>query len=324
MGDSHHPRRGSMQFWPRKRAGCSIARIATWPKETKVKPLGFIGYKAGMTHLQVIDNRPKSLTKGEAIFMPATIIDCPPLTVMGLVFYKNSPNGLVKVSQVLAQKLDKELSENFPLPKKPKAKLEKVMENSSGFDEVRLLVHSNPKQTTIGAKKPKVMEIALGGKKEEKLNYAKEHLGKEINVKEVLESGMQVDFHGITKGKGYQGTVKRFGVPIRQHKAEKTKRGIGTLGPWHPKRILYTVPQSGKMGYHLRTEYNKQILKLGEKAEEINPDSGLKHYGLIRNNYLLVKGSVMGPSKRALALTPAIRPDRKMVKEAPQISYIHK
>lgn len=320
MGDSHHPRRGSMQFWPRKRAGCSIARIATWVKETKVKPLGFIGYKAGMTHLQVVDNRPKSLTKGENIFMPVTIIDCPPITVMGLVFYKNSSNGLIKISQVWAPKLDKELADNFPLPKNSKAKLENIKE----FDEVRLLVHSNPKQTTIGAKKPKVMEIAIGGKKEEKLNYAKELLGKEISLKDVFDNGMLVDFHGITKGKGYQGTVKRFGVPIRQHKAEKTKRGIGTLGPWHPKRILYTVPQGGKMGYHLRTEYNKQIIKVGDKIEEVNPNGGIKHYGLVRNHYLLVKGSVMGPSKRALVLTPALRPDKKITKEAPQISYLHK
>ena len=53
-------------------------------------------------------------------------------------------------------------------------------------------------------------------------------LGKEIKVEDVFESGVSVDVHGITKGKGFQGTVKRFGVPIRQHKAEKTKRGIGT------------------------------------------------------------------------------------------------
>ncbi|MBI4983353.1 50S ribosomal protein L3, partial [Candidatus Woesearchaeota archaeon] len=83
MGDSHHPRRGSLQFWPRKRSKHSLARIRSWIKEPKAKPVGFIGYKAGMNHLLVIDNRPKALTKGETIAVPATIIECPPLSVCG-------------------------------------------------------------------------------------------------------------------------------------------------------------------------------------------------------------------------------------------------
>ncbi|MEW5896926.1 MAG: 50S ribosomal protein L3 [Nanoarchaeota archaeon] len=317
MADMHSPRHGSIQFWPRKRSKHSLARIRYWAKESKTKPLGFIGYKAGMTHLLVTDNRPKALTKGEIIQLASTILDCPPMAVAGVCFYKNGR----KLTTMLVDKLPKELARNFQLPKKAQPMANRL-DNVKEFDDLRLLVHTNPKLTSISAKKPKLMEIALGGSKEEKLNFAKGHLDKEIKIEEVFASGNSVDIHGITKGKGFQGTVKRFGVPIRQHKAEKTKRGIGTLGPWHPNRVRYSVPQSGKMGYHLRTEYNKQILKIGSSGKEITPDGGITKYGLLNNNYVLIKGSVMGPKKRAVVLVPSIRPNPKMTKDAPQISYV--
>lgn len=315
-----HPRRGSMQFWPRKRARCSLARVRTWANENKVKPLGFIGYKAGMTHLSIVDNRPKALTKGDDIVIASTIVECPPMIMAGAAFYKNSPEGSRKIGSFLAPNLGKEIAKNFALPKKS----QKTVDDFSACDDLKILVHSNPKLLTFGTKKPKFIEVALGGSKEEKLAYVKNNLGKEITINDVFEKGNIIDIHGITKGKGFQGTVKRFGVPIRQHKAEKTKRGIATLGPWHPKRIAYTVPQSGKMGYHLRTEYNKQIVKIGSEEKEINPSGGIKNYGLIKNNYVLIRGSLPGSRKRAILLTQPIRVNKTFVREAPEINYIHK
>ena len=111
---------------------------------------------------------------------------------------------------------------------------------------------------------------------------------------------------------------------IKSHKAEKTKRGVGNLGSWTPKRVQFTVPQPGKMGYHLRADYNKQILKISDKPEEINPKQGINKYGLVKNTYLLLKGSVPGPKKRALVLVGSIRPDRLMTKDAPEVNYIAK
>ncbi len=316
MTKAHAPRRGSMQFWPRKRSRHSLVRVRSWPEQTQTKPLAFIGYKAGMTHLFASDNRPKSLTKGEDICLPTTIIDCPPMIVAGVSFYKNSK----KIAQILAPKLDKNLKRKIQVAKETKKKLEDIKE----FDDLRLLIHTQPSKTSTGTKKPKLLEIALGGKKEEKLKYAQEKLGQEIKIQDVFESGNSIDAHGITKGKGFQGTVKRFGVMIRSHKAEKTKRGIGNLGAWTPKRVEFTVPQPGKMGYHLRTEYNKQILKISDKPEEVNPKSGINKYGLVKNPYLLLKGSVPGPKKRALVLVHSIRPDKKMLKEAPEVRYVAK
>lgn len=317
MGQPSAPRHGSIQFWPRKRAKHSVARLRSWAAESKTKPLGFVGYKAGMTHLMVIDNHPRSLTKGEEIMIPSTIVDCPPMTVSGVCFYKQKLLGLQKVTCVWAENLSKTLAAKIQLPKKSTKKLDDVAD----FDDLRLLVHSNPAKTSVGTKKPKLLELALGGSKEEKLAYARQMLGKELQVEDVFNEGASLDIHGITKGKGFQGTVKRFGVPIRQHKAEKTKRGIGTLGPWHPNRVRFSVAQSGKMGYHLRTEYNKQLLKVGKNGSELTPPGGINKYGLLKNNYLLLKGSVSGPKKRAVMLTKSIRPNTAMTKEAPQITY---
>lgn len=318
MGNIRHPRRGSMQFWPRSRAKHPIARVRYWPAEQKVKPLGFIAFKAGMTHLMVNDNRPKSLTKGESIMLPSTILECPPLAVMGVAFYKQTINGWQKVASILTPKVDKELARTFPQHKKQLKSFSEI----SDYDDVRLLVHTNPKMTSIGAKKPTVLEMAIGGNKEDKVKYAQEVLGKEITIDQVFEAGNQLNIHGITKGKGVQGTVKRFGVPIRQHKAEKTKRGIGTLGSWHPNRVEYTVAQSGKMGYHLRTEYNKQIIKIGKDGKEVAVKGGIIHYGRLDNAYAFIKGSVMGPKKAAVVLTHATRPNIHFVKDAPEVTYI--
>ncbi|MBT3836022.1 50S ribosomal protein L3 [Candidatus Woesearchaeota archaeon] len=314
MPKPHNPRRGSMQFWPRKRSRHSLVRVRSWAPENQAKPLGFIGYKAGMTHVMVTDNRPKSLTKGDKISMPVSIVECPPMTVVGVAFYNKSK----KITSILAEKFDKNVSRTLTLPKKPGKKIDDVQD----FDSIRILVHSNPSKTGFGTKKPKLLEMALGGNKDDQLAYAKEHLGKEISVADVFAAGNQVDVHGVTKGKGFQGTVKRYGVPIKQHKGEKNKRGIGNLGAWTPKRVDYRVAQPGKMGYHLRTEYNKHIIKIGEDGKEVTRIGGLQKYGVVKNTFVLVKGSVAGSKKRALVLTKAIRSNYKITKDAPEVAFV--
>jgi len=297
--------------------------VRSWANVNKAQPLGFIGFKAGMTHIQITDNRAKSLTKGEKIILPTTIIDCPPMVIFGAAFYKKSARGMRKFTSFLNEKISKELSKKISLPKKVKeGKGKKTINDITEFDDVRLLVHSQPKLASTGAKKPKLIEIALGGNNDEKLNYVKENMGKEISLAQVFSAGSLVDVHGITKGKGFQGTVKRYGVPIRQHKSEKTKRGIGNLGAWTPKRVDYRVPQPGKMGFHLRTEYNKQIIKVGDDGSEVTARGGITKYGVVKNPYALLKGSVSGARKSAVLLTQAIRPKDKIFKEAPEVSYI--
>ena len=308
----HKPRRGSMQFWPRKRAKKAVPRIGSWAKVDTTKVAGFIGYKAGMTHVILRDNNPKSLTKGQSVTIPVTVIECPILKPLSLRFYSKTSDGLQLTSEVFSDKLDKAF-------KKPKTQ-GKIPEQ---FTELRLVAYTQPKNTGLAKKKPDVLELHIAGKSnEEKVTFAKELLQKEVKVSEVFDEGQFVDVHAVTKGKGFQGTVKRFGVKIRQHKSEKTKRGVGNLGAWTPKKVSWRVAQPGKMGYHTRTEYNKWLVKIGEKPEDINPKGGFLQYGLIKNEYMLIKGSIPGPRKRAIVVTESLRSTKKQ--ETPEVTYMSK
>ena len=303
-----------MQFWPRVRSRFSYPRIRTWPDNKEARPLGFAGYKVGMTHLLINDNKPTSLTKGTDIICPITVVECPPLKVSSIRFYKNTRDGSKLVSELISDSLDKNLSRRTITPKKKG----KEPEN---FDFCRLMCHTQPKLTGVGKAKPEIFEIAIGGAKEQQLAYAKQKLGKELSINEVFKEGQLIDSHSITTGKGFQGPVKRFGVQLRHHKSEKSRRNPGSLGSWQAQgQIMWRTAHAGKMGYHLRTEYNKWLVKIGNKAEEINVKGGFINYGLVRNQYMMIKGSVPGVQKRLIRFTEAIRPGKAL--EAPQISYV--
>jgi len=322
MAKAHKPRRGSLQYWPRKRAKRAYARVKTFAPFKEAKLAGFCGYKVGMTHLLITDNKSTSMTKGKNIFCPVTIIECPPIKTASILFYKKTTNGLQLASAFMAPNLDKELKRKTIIPKKTKKKIEDFKPEE--FDDIAVIVYTQPKLTTIGKKKPEMFRLALGGSIQEKFEWAKANLGKEVQISDILKEGQQVDIHAITKGKGFQGPVKRFGVAIRQHKSEKTKRGPANLGAWHPHHGNFTVAHAGQMGYHQRTEYNKWLIKIGTNPEEINQKSGFKRYGLVKNNYVLIKGSIAGANKRLIILTNPIRPNKKIPSQAPAISYVSK
>ena len=313
------PRKGSLQFWHRARSKRAFARMRTWPLSKETKPLGFAGYKVGMTHLIANDNSKSSTTKGMEIFFPATIIECPPLKTASIRFYKNTIRGMIIVSQILSDNLDKELERTIVLENKSKKKSEKKIPED--FDFLRLIVYTQPKLTGIGKKKPEIFEIAVGGNRDEQLNYANSKLGKEIMVDEVFKEGQQLDVHAVTKAKGVQGPIKRFGVSLKQHKSEKGQRRVGTMGSWNSQgQIMWRVAKAGKMGYHTRTEYNKWILKIG-KANEIFKKEGFHNYGNVKNTFLLLKGSVMGEKKRLIRMNFSTRPNRQVPENAPEIVY---
>lgn len=320
MPQAHNPRHGSMQFWPRKRSKKEYMRVRSWPTAKEARPLGYAGYKVGMTHIIAIDNRAKSPSKGQEIAMPCTVIECPPIKIAGINFYKNTVYGM-KLVKTLNCKADKELKRRKSIAKKTNDDdLNNI--NPEEFSDIRLIVYTQPKQTSIGKKKPEIFELGLGGKNADKLAYIKEHRNKEVRVSEIFKPGQLVDTVAVTKGKGLQGPVKRFGVSLRSHKAEKTKRGPGSLGAWRGQsHMMYRVAHAGQMGYHSRIEYNKWILKISEKPEEINPKGGFIRYGNVKNEYILIKGSVQGPAKRLIRFNVPKRPAKNIPREAPSIVY---
>lgn len=305
----HRPRRGSLAFSPRKRAKSIVPRVRSWPECEKVKMQGFAGYKAGMTHVIMIDDRKNSPTYGEEVVVPVTVIETPPMKVAAVRVYRRTLYGLQIAAEVWCDSLDDFLGRRVNLPKKTSDvdKLRKV-ENAS---EVRVITYTQPYLITgVPKKVPDVMENRIGGNVEEAIEYAISKLGNEITVSEVFEEGAIIDVISITKGKGFQGPVKRWGVITldAKHARSSKHRRVGTLGPWNPHRVRWTVPQAGQMGFHQRTEYNKRLIKIGENGEEITPKGGFLHYGVIRSHYVLVTGSVPGSVKRLVRMRDAIRP----------------
>jgi large subunit ribosomal protein L3 len=166
------------------------------------------------------------------------------------------------------------------------------------------------------------MEIRIGGGDlPARLDYAKSILGKEIAVTDVFREGEMIDTVAVTKGKGFQGHVKRWGIKLLHHKNSKHRRNVGTLGPWL-SWVRPTVPQAGQTGYHKRTEYNKRILKIDASGDAITPNGGFPRYGIVRNQYVIVHGSIPGTVKRLVRMRSAIRYRKGVKVEKPEISYI--
>ncbi len=318
ISKSRKPRSGSLQYWPRVRAKRRYAKVRSWPNSKETKILGFAGYKAGMTHAMIIDSDSNSPTKGEKIFIPITAIECPPLKTLSLRLYKKTNYTSTILNEVFSKKINKELSRKISLPKKERKNKEVSLED---VNEIKIVCYTQPKLTGIGKKKPEMFEIAVGGENiKEKYEFAKSLLDKEIRVSDVFKSGQFIDVHAVSKGKGFQGVIKRFGVSLKSHKSEKKIRSIGNLGAWTPKKVSWKVAQTGQMGYHTRTEYNKLIIAVDKDPDKIKIKSGFLHYGNIKNDYVLLKGSVPGPANRLIRLNHSIR-NKQAVPEV-EMSYL--
>jgi len=300
------PRKGSLQFWPRKRAAKFLPRV-NWNAINSEKNLkGFICYKAGMASVHVKDNTPDSMTKGKKVIIPSTILECPPLKIFSARFYKE---GKV-AKEILAENLDNELKRRLKLPKKAGEKIEGI--KTEGYDDINVTCYSVVKKTGI-KKTPDLSEIGLKGSVEEKIDFIKKNLNKEISVLDVFEKNQLVDLRGLTKGKGFSGPVKRFGIHLKFHKSEKGRRRPGSLGPWHPARVTFRVPMAGQLGMFTRAVYNNKIIDLGKS--ENKKLKNIKNYGDIKTDYIIVKGSVQGPAKRQLIITSALREAKKTKKK---------
>ncbi|MHC1631370.1 MAG: 50S ribosomal protein L3 [Methanotrichaceae archaeon] len=326
MADIHRPRRGSLAFSPRKRAKSQIPRTRSWAAgDDKSRMGGFAGYKAGMTHIMMVDDKPNSLTEGMEISVPVTVLETPPINIAALRVYEKYNGGVRVAGETWAEKLDPILARSMIVPKNKKGQsLEDIKAQVDKTEEVRLIAHTNPAHLTgVPKKKPDLMEIQVnGGSVADQFEQAKGLLGTQVPVSSVFEVGETVDVSAITKSKGIQGPVKRWGTALqkRKHSRGGKLRHIGNLGPWHPHRVRWTVPLMGQTGYHQRTEFNKRILAMGSEAEKVTPDGGFLGYGVVRGEYVLIKGSVPGPSKRLVRMRRAIRPKDTTVK-IPEILY---
>ncbi|RZD30647.1 50S ribosomal protein L3, partial [Candidatus Parvarchaeota archaeon] len=127
--------------------------------------------------------------------------------------------------------------------------------------------------------------------------------------------GNLLDVRGLTKGKGLSGPVKRFGITLKSHKSEKGRRNPGSIGPWHPAHVNFRVPMSGQLGMFTRVHYNLKVLDSGNISEKSFKDFNFRKYGKLTGNYIILEGSVQGPSRRQILVTAPIRPSKKQIKK---------
>lgn len=322
----HAPKRGSLAYLPRGRAASQVGRIRFWPEVVEGPALlGFMGYKAGTTHVYMIEDKPASPDFGKETAHTATILDTPPILICAIRSYTKTPYGLKTLTEAWMKNPPDDLDRLLTLPENfnPEVNLKKMEENLEKITEFRLLASPQPRLAGVPKKKPDLMEIKVsGGSIKDQFTYAEKLLGKTISVVDVFKEGQFVDVISVTKGKGWQGPVKRWGVRILSRKSRKTQRGVAVLGPWHPTRILYTVPRAGQMGYHQRTEYNKRIIKIGTNGNEVTPKGGFLRYGPVKGTYLLIDGSLPGPAKRLIRLRYPARPPRRVPEAPPKITQV--
>ena len=309
----HSPRRGSLAYSPRIRAKSMEARIRAWPKLNSDEPkiLAHCGFKAGCVQVVSIDDREKVPNAGKQLVSLGTVLVTPPVLILGVRGYSKDHEGKHAEFDVYAEDIPKSFAKEISLKNKQENALENAEKGLKRIKEIFAIVAVSPRAAGLEQKKPYVFEAFVsGGDIQKQFTHVKELLGKEIKIDQIFETGATVDVAAITKGHGWQGVLKRWNVKKKQHKSRKTVREVGSLGPISPQSVMYTVPRAGQMGFHQRVEYDKRIMIMGNTNDEqikINPDGGYKHFGLVKGDFIILKGSVPGTYRRLIKLRSQIR-----------------
>ena len=130
-------------------------------------------------------------------------------------------------------------------------------------------------------------------------------LGGEVKA-DIFAVGEMVDVSGVSKGKGFQGVIKRHGQsrgPMGH--GSQYHRGVGSLGTLLPMHVLKGKKLPGHMGHKLVTVQNLEIV-------EIDLDK----------NIILVKGNVPGPKKSLVIIKSAIKNEGKVNAQDELITYV--
>uniref|UniRef100_UPI0037E88E65 large ribosomal subunit protein uL3-like n=1 Tax=Semicossyphus pulcher TaxID=241346 RepID=UPI0037E88E65 len=345
----HAPRHGHMGFLPHKRSKKHRGKVRTWPKDDPSQPVhltAFMGYKAGMTHtLREVHRVGLKQSKREEV-EGVTIIDTPPIIVVGVVGYIKTVRGLRSLKTIFAEHLSDECKRRFyknwyKSKKKAFTKYSKKWQDETGKKQldkdfammkkycsaIRVIVHSQMRLLAIKQKKAHIMEVQLnGGSISDKVDWAKERLEQAVPVSAVFCQDEMIDVIGVSKGHGFKGVTSRWHTKKLPRKTHKGLRKVACIGAWHPARVGYTIARAGQKGFNHRTELNKKIYRIGKgvhiqdgkvirnnastsydtSQKAITPMGGFPHYGEVKNDFVMVKGCVVGPKKRVLTLRKSL------------------
>ncbi|XP_070579665.1 large ribosomal subunit protein uL3-like [Ptychodera flava] len=299
-----------------------------------------------MTHIVRDLDRPGSKMNKKETVEAVTIVETPPLIVVGIVGYIDTPRGQRTLKTVWAEHLDESCRRRFyknwyRAKKKAFTKASKKWSDDAGkaviekdlkamkkyCSSIRVIAHTQMRLMNQRQKKAHIVEIQVnGGSIAEKVDWAREKLESQIPVDQVFVQDEMIDVIGVTKGKGFKGVTSRWGTKKLPRKTHKGLRKVACIGAWHPARVGYGVARAGQKGYHHRTEINKKIYRVGKgyhtkdgklvisnaytefdhTEKSINPMGGFPHYGLVKNDFLMLKGCVVGPKKRVLTLRKSL------------------
>ncbi|CAK9300464.1 unnamed protein product [Gordionus sp. m RMFG-2023] len=338
-----------MGFVPKKRSIRHRGKVKAFPKDDPSKPIhltSFIGFKAGMSHIVREVDKPGSKVNKKEVVEAVTIIEAPPMAIFGIVGYINTPKGLRKFKSIFAEHLSEDCKRRFyknwfKCKKKAFSKYSLKWQDEIGKKEIdqdldkmkkycstiRILAHTQMKLLHKGQKKAHILEIQVnGGTVPEKVEWAKEHLEKQIPVQSIFSQDEMIDVIGVTRGRGFKGVTSRWHTKKLPRKTHKGLRKVACIGSWHPSRVQFTVARAGQKGYHHRTEINKKIFRIGQgihkkdgkiiknnasteydiTEKSITPMGGFPHYGEVNNDYIMLKGCVMGAKKRVITLRKSL------------------
>jgi len=336
------PRHGSLGFLPRKRTKHYRGRVRKFPRDDASKPVhltGFIGYKAGSTHIvREVDKLGSKIHKKEVV-ETVTIIETPPMIVVGVVGYQPTAQGLKHVGTYWANHLSDSLRRRFhkrwyTSKKKSFTKYAKFHSENKDVKAkqmeklktkatvIRVLAHTQIQKTGARQKKAHLMEIQVnGGTMEQKLDFATKLFEQHVPIDSIFGQDEQIDCLAATKGQGFTGVTSRWGTRRLPRKTHKGLRKVACIGAWHPSRVSFTVARAGQDGFHHRTELNKKIFKMGKAGDKnngstefdlttksITPMGGFPHYGIVNEDYIMIKGSCPGVKRRAITLRKSLFP----------------
>lgn len=341
------PRHGSLGFLPRKRAASIRGKVRSYPKDNAALPphlTAFLAYKAGMTHITRDVERPGSKLHKKEVIEAVTVLDAPPIIVVGVVGYEETIKGLRTIGTVWAHHLSNEVKRRFYrnwYRSKRKAFTKyakqfaaegKIQTRLSDLKEratvIRVLAHSQVAKLPLRLKKAHLTEIQINGGKNaaEKVDFAYSLFEKPVEVSTVFSANEMIDTVAVTKGHGFKGVVSRWGVTKLPRKTHKGLRKVACIGAWHPARVSYAVPRAGQKGFFHRTEINKKVYRVGKAGhnesasteadltqKQITPLGGFPHYGPVNNDFLVLKGCIAGPKKRVITLRKSLLVHTKRV-----------
>jgi len=337
------PRHGSLGFLPRKRATRHRGRVKSFPKDDQSKAphlTAYMAYKAGMTHILRDVDKPGSKAHKKEVVEAVTVLEAPPIMVVGVVGYVETMQGMRALTTVWAEHLDDQVKRRFYknwYRSKKKAFTKYAKKYADGQKEidaelarikqycqvVRVITHTQIRKIKIQQKRAHIMEIQVnGGSVSDKVDFATSLFEKPVPIDSVFAQNEMIDVIGVSKGHGYEGVVTRWGCTRLPRKTHRGLRKVACIGAWHPAKVQYSVPRAGQNGYHHRTEMNKKVYKIGKAICEgnennattdfdlteksINPVGGWPHYGLVREDYIMLKGCIVGPKKRIVTLRKAL------------------